>query len=371
MKRFFKKICPKVYQVYIWQEVFKTNLLFILIFASFYLVVDFFEKLSDFLKFQKPFYLFLYYIFWKSIINVYEIFPFASAFGVLFFLIWLSRTNELIALLSIRVSKGELFREILKGVTLFSFLGGIFLNLILPKATYKALYIWEYKIEEKKIHHLIFGDQIFFVGENYYLLAKPLEPKGEYLSDVTLVFFSSHELEKVIWAKKGYYIKKRWILEDVIFQEKETNYSPKMYQKVEYQLPFSPKILAIVEKPVYLLSIPELLKRLNFLKETGQPYNEIIAELYMKVYYLFIPFLLSVFSVFTYLKMFVPTDWQKGGFFSFLIFMVLLFFLLTFQSFLRKGVLEMLYILTSWLILGIFLYFWYSYLVFWKKSGKN
>lgn len=371
MKILLRRLLPKTYQLYLWQELFKTGFLFVLIFAGFYLVIDFFEKLSDFLKFHKPLYLFLTYIFWKAIVNVYEIFPFACGLSVLFFLFWLSRTNELIAFLSVRISRQELFREILKGMIFLGIVGGILLNLILPRATYNALYVWEYRIEGKKAQHLVFGDQIFFTGENFYLLARPLEPKGEYLSDLTLVFFSSEGVERIIWAKRGYYVKKRWTLEEVVLQDKKDQYSPKIWQNLEYQFPLSPRILSIVEKPIHFLSFAELLKRLKFLKKTGQPYKEVMVELYLKCYYLFVPFLLSVFSVFVYLKMFVPKGWQRGAFYSFTIFMSLLLVFITLQGFLRKGVTETLYILSGWLILGLFFYLWQSYLVFWKKSGKN
>lgn len=366
------RLKPRTYQLYVWQEVFRVSLVSLSIFLGFYLVIDFFERLGDFLKFGKPFYLFGRYIFWKNLINLYEVFPFVVGFsGVLTLFIW-AKTNELLGFLSLGVAKGVLLRETGKALLGIGILGGVFLNLVLPYATFNALYTWEYKIVGKKKQQVVLGDQIFFTGDDCYLIAKPLEPKGEYLGEVTVVVYDKDKrVLSLIWAESGYYSQGRWVLKEVVQQRREKGFSPEFLPQASYRFSFEPDTLTTVKKPVYFLSIPELIERARFLAKINSPYQEVVAELFLKGFYLFVPFLLAVFSVFAFLKFFVPNDWKKGAFLGIGLFFLNLVYFLFFQTLLRKGFMLGIPALVVWGLAGLFWYFWQAYLVFLKKSGKN
>ncbi|QER42421.1 LptF/LptG family permease [Thermodesulfobacterium sp. TA1] len=366
------RLKPKIYQIYIWQEFLKVSLVLSFVFVGFYLVIDFFEKLGDFLKFGKSFYLFLTYIFWKNWINFYEIFPFVLGLsGVLTLFFW-AKTNELLGFLSLGLAKGVLLCEIGKALLFFGVLGGVVLNLVLPTATFKSLYTWEYKIVGKKKQQVVFGDQIFLAGEDCYLVAKPLEQKGEYLGEITVVVYDKdRKVSEVVWAESGHYVKGTWELKEVVRQKREKDFAPEFLSKVSYRFSFEPDTLTIVKKPIYFLSIPELIERARFLAKVNSPFEEVISELFLKGLYLLLPFLLAILPVFVFLRFYVPNDWKKGALFSVGIFFVNLMYFLFFQTLLRKGFMVGIPALAAWGIGMIIWYFWQGYLVFFKKSGKN
>ncbi len=328
----------KVYERYILSDLLKINCLLLFIFFSFYLLIDFFEKLGAFLSFKKPFYLFLTYIFWKSLVNLYEIFPFVCGFSGIILLLWLVRTGEFIAFLSLGFSKNEIISLIGKGILFFGMVIGILLNIIFPKAAFLSLYTWDYKIAEKREQYLIFNKQIFIRGADFYLVAKPLEPKGEYLGDILIVFLKGENLNKVIWAKKGYYKGKNWILKDVIIQKKEENFSPKFFKTLKTKLSFTPKTLVLVEKPLNFLSLGELIERYKFLRMVNRPYSEVIAEIFLKIVYIFLPLFFSLFSMMKFVEDYTPARIAGPFLKGLMVYFSALTIYLFLQAFLRKGV---------------------------------
>ncbi|WP_038057784.1 LptF/LptG family permease [Thermodesulfobacterium hydrogeniphilum] len=349
----------RLFQKYILIDLLKIIALLVFIFGGFYILIDFFEKLGDFLKFKKPFYLFLSYIFWKLWVNIYEIYPFIIGLSGIFCLLWLNRTNELLAFLSLGFSKKEILRELSKGLLIISILGGLILNLIFPKAAFMSLYTWDYKIESQKKQYLIFDRDIFFAGNNYYLIAKPLEPKGEYLKNIILVFLDKEDPKEIWWIDSGYYIDKTWVLSGVIIQKKELGFKPEFFTNIKTKLPFKPSTLVTVEKPIEFLSFSELIKRYRFLKKVKRPYDDILAEIFLKIFYLFLPFILGFLPMHVYLEEFAPSKMLTCFSKSLSLYFIFLCLFLLLQTFLRKGFLFASIILIIWSII-IFVFFIFS-----------
>ena len=345
-----------LYQRYILVDLLKVNLLLLFIFSSFYFLIDFFNKLGDFLVFKKPFYLFLIYIFWKIWVNIYEFFPFVCGFSGILLLLWLNRTGELLAFFSLGFSKRELISLISKGILFFSLLGGLIINIIFPKAAYLSLYTWDYKIAERREQYLIFNEQIFLRGSDFYLIAKPLEPQGEYLQDILIVFLEQEEPKEIIWAKEGYYKSKKWYLKDVIKQKVEQKFSPNFFKNFKPKLSLKPDTLVIVEKPLKFLSFSELFERFKFLKKVNRPYNDVLAEMFLKIIYPFLPIFLGIFPMVIFMNNYAPSQVVNPFLKSLILFFILLIIFFLLQAFLRKGILEAGFILLI-LILGSFLSF--------------
>jgi len=347
----------KTYQRYIIKELFKISLFLLCLFSAFYIIIDFFEKLGDFLKYKKPLYLFIIYIFWKLWVILYQIYPFVLALSGLVAVFLLSKNNELIAFLSLGFRKREIARVFGSGLLILSLFGGLLLNVIFPKAAYKSLYTWNYKIKHYKKQYLIFNKQIFFVGPNYYLIARPLEPKGEYLGDIKLVFIKNGEPEEVIWAKQGYYIgDHEWKLLGVSIQKKAEMFKPHEYAVWKKKLPFVPRTLVIVEKPVEFLSFKGLLERYRFLKKVHRPYIQVFAEMVLKIYYVFAGFIVGFFPIYIFLREYAPK--KKGGIFlrSIMHFFLLLVLFLLLETLFRKGIVFAGIGIGVWIIANLLMY---------------
>jgi len=308
---------------YLFKEYVKILVLFLLLFLFFFVVIDFFEKLPSFLKKGVPFSYFLEYLFWKAPSSLYQIYPYSVVLSALFSLFFLSRSRELLALISLGITKKEIYRKYLLLLFLFSLLGGLFWNYFYPYSFYRALYIWETKIEGRKAEQLIFGNTLFFEGENFFLVATPLEPKGEYLADFSLFILKEGIPERLIIAKKALYKGDNlWEFEEAILQERGEDFRPYLFKTLRERLPIKPKTFVTIEKSVKFATFNELKQRLNFLRKIGKPQTEVLAEILNRLFYLFLGFILGIIPLWFYLKEYTPEKY--GG----ILLKVLLLFLL-------------------------------------------
>lgn len=323
---------------YLSKEYLKTLLFFLILFLFFFLVIDFFEKLSSFLKTGKPFSFFLEYLFWKVPVSLYQVYPYALALSSLLSLFFLSRSRELLALISLGITRKELYKKYLFLLFLFSLLGGLVLNYFLPFSFYKAVYIWETKIEGKRAEHLIFGNTLFFEGENFFLVATPLEPKGEYLADFTLVLLKEGVPERLISAKRALYKGDNlWEFEEAILQDVREDYKPHLYKTFSEKLPIKPKTFVTIEKSVKFASFKELRQRLSFLRKVGKPQTEVLAEILNRFSYLFAGFILGIVPLWLYLREYTPANFGFTFLKALTVFLLLSALFLSLQTMLYKS----------------------------------
>jgi lipopolysaccharide export system permease protein len=299
----------KVSTKFLFKELLKINLFILPMTFIFFNVIDFFERYSTFSIYKKPFIIFLEYLFWKGIVNFYQVFPYLLAFSTILTMFYLTRTKELLALLSLGYSRRTVYKILLLSVFLFNFFFGILLNYISPLAFQNAVDVWERKVLGKKKELVFLKKKLFFEGQNYFLIAQPLEPNAEYLGDVLyLTIDLKGEIEEIIWADTMLYSNGSWILEKLVVQKRSENFVPKKFDKQERSLPFNPSTLVVTEKTLKFLTIKELYQRLQFLSKVGKSTKEVILEFLFRFYYLFAGFFISLWCIHIYLKFYSPVN---------------------------------------------------------------
>jgi len=327
----------KLYQRFLFVETLKISfILFVAIFI-FFSVIDFFERFADFFYYKKPVWLFFEYLFWKGLLNIYQVFPYLLSFASLLTLFYLSRTRELLALLSLGYSLKEIIRTFFATLIVINFFFGLILTLISPRAYLNAVDVWERKISDKKKEFVIFREKIFFEGDRFFLVAKPLEPNAEYLGEVVYVRFGDRmEVEEVLWAKSMIFSDGRWRIEDAIVQEKAKAFFPQFVSALERDLGFSPSTLLVVEKTVKFLTFYELYQRWQFLNKIGKKASEIYYEVCFRLYYLFYGALIGLWTSFFYLKGYSPHTFGQRLALSLLIALFLSFYHLVGLNFMER-----------------------------------
>ncbi len=343
----------KVYQKFLAKEVGKICLILVSVSLVFFGVIDFFERFSTFFRMKKPLLYFWEFLGWKGLVNLSQVFPYLLGLSAILTLLYLARTKELLALLSLSYTKREIFKNVFFLYLLINISGGIILNLLSPYAFYKATETWDRKILDKRKEFLIFKNRIIFEGENYLLMAVPLEPNGEYLGELLFLRLNPEEgVEEVIWADSALHMGEGWKLEEAYFQKKEKDFRPEYYQSQVAKLPFQPTTLLVVEKTIKFLSLKELWQRLKFLEKIGKPKGEVLAELIWRIFYLISGSLLSAWNVFVFLKNYSPITLGRALSFSLITYVVFSLALLLISILLSK-----LFYLSLFILLGLFLAF--------------
>ena len=346
----------KVSTKFLFKELLKINLFLLPITFIFFNVIDFFERYSTFSVYRKPFIIFLEYLFWKGIVNFYQAFPYLLAFSTILTMFYLTRTKELLALLSLGYSWRTVYKILFLSVFLFNFFSGILLNYISPLAFQNAVDVWERKVLGKKKELVFLKKKLFFEGENYFLIAQPLEPNAEYLGDVLyLTINQKGEIEEIIWAWTMLYSNGSWVLEKLVVQKRSENFVPKKFDKQERPLPFNPSTLVVTEKTLKFLTIKELYQRLQFLSKVGKSTKEVMLEFLFRLYYLFAGFLISLWCIHIYLKFYSPVNQTKAIGSSLIAYISISFINLMIFSFMYKATPLCLIILALFVLLSVFL----------------
>ena len=346
----------KVSTKFLFKEFLKINFFILSITFIFFNVIDFFERYSTFSVSKKPFIIFLEYLLWKDIVNLYQVFPYLLAFSIILTMFYLTRTKELLALLFLGYSRRNIYKILFLSAFLINFFLGILLNYISPLAFQNAVDVWERKVLGKKKELVFLKNKLFFEGENYFLIAHPLEPNAEYLGDVLyLTIGQNGEIEEVIWAGTMLYSNGSWLLEKLIVQKRTENFIPKKLDKQERYLPFSPSTLVVTEKTLKFLTIEELYQRLQFLSKIGKSTKEVKLEFLFRFYYLFAGFFISLWCIYIYLQTYSPVNQTKAIALSLIGYVFISLINLMIFSFIFKATLFCSIILFLFVFLSVFL----------------
>ncbi len=296
-------------------------------------------------------------------------------------LFFMERRREILAFFSLGFTKEEILRELNFYGLCLSLLVWIFYLLCFPLSIYNMITTWENEILKNKKNFTLYNGKVFLKGKNFIFVGKPVDESFRYFRDVFLVVLkkasykgnqSKEEVfkvpEKLVLAKKMIIQEEKWIFYEGISESLNKNFFPERFKVLEYPIGLSPFSIRAVEKSLKMLSIPELLERYKFLKETGFSTKEVLIEAALRGIYFFIPFLIFLPVSYLIFGEYNPSNLEirylrgLAGYF-FMSFLVLLL-----QNFINRGWLVFVIIFFGLIICELFSLFW---LVFLKKSGKK
>lgn len=230
-----REIDVKILNRYILRIFFKTFILSLTAFAGIYLLVDFLEKVDDFLEHGAGVMLYLRYFSAKTPLIFVQVVPMAVLMAVFVGVGTLTRNNELTAM---RASGVSLYRVTfpLLGVAvaaaLLQFSAGEFL---VPLSAKKATYIMQ--MEVKKLKSLIIGLQNVWYREGSDIIhIKAASPEKNRIQGVTILSLDKKfSLKKRIDAPGALFNGETWSLEE---------------PSVRYFDPATAELVSLEEKPV-------------------------------------------------------------------------------------------------------------------------
>ncbi len=279
----------KLYQRYLLSPLRLFIPLFLGAFGGLYLTVEFFEKLEDALNSPAGITTFLLYLLLRLPEILFQIWPPALALALLAAMAYLSRGQELLALRTLGFSPLKLIRPYILTALVLSLGMSLFLALTLPRTAYQALYTWEVRIKGQRPQSLLAQGKLFFTGPEYFVSARPLEPRGELLADFLFVEHRAWQPVRIIYAQKARFLgKNRWLLWKGMLERRIQEFHPRVFDRLELSLPFSPEILLSIKRPLKALTFRELRDRYNFLKASGLSAAGPLSEILYRLLYPFL-----------------------------------------------------------------------------------
>jgi len=243
---------------YLWKEFFKLLAICQLIFMAIYMVVEFVQKIDNFMEVHAPRGAIFAYIFYKIPYLAVQMVPAATLISVVVMFSLMRKRNEITALkasgMSIfRISLPVIFASVCLAVAVF-----LFSELVVPYASSKSQAIWKSKVGRQGQAQTYSRDRIWIKGPNSIYWVRHFDGRRMVMEDLTLYFFDdSFHLIKRIQAKRAVWAKDRWRVEDGVIQVAldGDGYNFTKFREIDLNLPERPKAFLIPAKK------PEELKR--------------------------------------------------------------------------------------------------------------
>ncbi|MDR1008348.1 MAG: LptF/LptG family permease [Campylobacteraceae bacterium] len=284
----------KIYQRYIVLLYLKN---FFIIFCSlefFYAGVDFItniSKLPDSANLQ-----FLYLLFnLMSAVN-YTL-PLSIIFAMIVSKFSMIRSNELISMYAVGITKNALILPIFC-TALFLTFGYIALNFT------SFSYAYEYKSNLLKYNQILStSSDLFLKYEGKYIYFGELNLLRQEVTDVKIFDIKDNELQEIISAQKGVFVDNAWILENVEITKKPEIAENLSVKSEIIKLPyttvlekFRPKIIENAYLGQSSLSIPDAIDAIIFFGAQGVNIDSVKTNLYLMIFFpFFAPFIVVIF----------------------------------------------------------------------------
>ncbi len=204
---------PGVIARYISRELLRYLVFFLLIFVSIYLIIDFIQKVDNFVESGASIGPMFAYFFYKTPFIIIQMLPVAALLSVIVMLSLMEKRNEITALKSCGVSVFDLTRPVLilsAGLALFLFL---FSELIVPFSSSKSNEIWDISVNRRGQPRLYGQNNIWYKGDDSIYWINHFDPEKMEMHDCTFYFFDENFRLKtridsswVAWKGNGWFV---------------------------------------------------------------------------------------------------------------------------------------------------------------------
>jgi lipopolysaccharide export system permease protein len=283
----------KIFQRYVVYNYIKNFLVIFLALEFFYIGIDLLTNYKDLPDSANLQLLYIVYILMDAI---NYILPISSVFAMIVTTFGMVKSNELVTLYSVGVTKNSVIKPMFMSSMLIIVL---YVLLNFTSFTYSKEYssnILKYSMISNN------SSNLFLKDKNKYVFFKTLDPIKKRASDIKIFEVSDNDLNEVVSAKSGYFFENKWILKDVKVTTKpkisgisKIGLSENIYTKYETLENFKPKVIENVNKGEYTLSILDAIDALVFFNAQGINTDKIKTILYSQICFpLFAPLLVIV-----------------------------------------------------------------------------
>jgi len=281
---------------YLLDEFFKVLGTAILSFVLIYLIVDFLEKIDDFLEVSLPLVRVAYFFMLSVPTIFFNVAPVAILVSTLICLGLLARHSEIVALKAAGIGIFRISLPILRAAFLFSLLLFVLSEAVIPYTTEKANAIWKLEVEKQQdtssgryediwlkgngaIHHFSFFDQ----------------PNG-YLRGVSLYRLDQNfRLYERIEADEARLIDGAWVLFGGLVKSYRSGGDLQVthFKEQIYQLPDLSRDFSRTRRGPEEMNLEELLRSARQVETEGHDPVRFLVDLHLKVSYPFICFIMA------------------------------------------------------------------------------
>lgn len=286
---------------YITREILKFFSIILITIISIFLVVDFFEKIDNFIDAGLPFTRVLIFFQFRVPFVIAQIAPVGFLLAIMIVFGLMNKNNELLALRSGGVSAYYLLRTMIAIAFVFSIFLFFLSDLIVPITINKSNRIW---LEEVKKKSAVTSSEknIWIKGHRSLSHIRYYNQANKTISGVTLYYFDEQfRLQRRVDAKSGEFRDGQWRFQNLMEQnrasgEDEQNFAVKFYEERVEPFEFLPEELKRVAKKSEEMNFMELLTYIRAVEAEGYDATNYRVDLHAKLAFSIVGLILSLLA---------------------------------------------------------------------------
>jgi lipopolysaccharide export system permease protein len=254
-----------------------------------YVVVLFFQRVDDFIKYRAPFYLIFEYILYKIPEVTFQFtLPYAVLLATLLTLGMFSRHSEITAMKAggvslYRITFPLLFLAFI--ASLFSFLGNEYL---VPISNQNGQYLMSVKVRKQQPSSFFKNYKIWYHSDHRIFNIQLLDPGKNILKGFTLYQFDDHfRCIQRIDAREARWKDGKWWLYNGAMRDFDESGSMRMtsFEEIEYAMPEEWDSFQTIERKSKEMSYSELRTYIQKIQAAGYDATRYLVDLYAKYSY--------------------------------------------------------------------------------------
>ncbi|MGD9162462.1 MAG: LptF/LptG family permease [Desulfobacteraceae bacterium] len=286
----------KVITKYISKQIINIFLLCNFIFVLLYLVVDFIQKIDDFVKADVPLVLTLFFFLYKIPTMVMDVIPAATMISIVVVICQMKKNKEVMAIKACGINLYKVFQPVILISLLISIFSFLLAEIIVPYTSTRSNEIME--IEVKKRHQASYLE--WYKSKNSIYWIKHFNTETKTINDPVFYFFDDQfNITQKISGETCRWIDGVWEIKNakILTLEKDNTYSTTKQSRCILKIPETPETFITKKRKSENISYAELKRHAEEDKAEGFDNTADLVNLYMKLSNPFMAVVLALIAI--------------------------------------------------------------------------
>lgn len=282
---------------YILRELIKIFVIALGAFVMIYILVDFFERIDNFIEAGAKLHLMFFYILFKLPLVVDQMTPVAVLMSTIISLGLLARSNEIVALKASGVSPLRIVFPMLFFAAFVSMISFANNESVMPYANRRYNSIWKTHVQKKAPEFVSKYESIWYRGDGSIYTIRTFDVNAETLFGITVnQFDSSFATTKRIQAKRAEWTNGRWLFFDGTIKKKTADgtYAVSTFSERTFPLKETPEDFKKGVKPSDEMGFRELARYARKIENEGYSARTYWVDMHVKLAFPCISLIMSL-----------------------------------------------------------------------------
>ncbi|MCG6983089.1 MAG: LPS export ABC transporter permease LptG [Deltaproteobacteria bacterium] len=269
-------------------------------FVAIYLVIDFFERIDDFLEAKLPLFLALHFFILKLPLVLEQGIPMSVLMGALVTLGLMSRNNELMVLKASGIGPALIVGPIVALALVASIFDFALSEYVVPLTSIQTNHIWNVKVMNRPSPTSFSEEKVWYKSGQVIYNIRVLHPKRGLLEGVTIhIFDGNFRLAERIDARRAVWDGHSWIFSDGIFVQRtnDGNFTAEHFQRRRIALEERPQDFQHLEKASEEMTLAELARYVAEIESEGYDSTRYRVDFYGRIAFPFTSLIMALLGI--------------------------------------------------------------------------